>query len=178
MQHNLNFTHAISLNGQRGLTREKRSYKSVNRTVKPFSEQKSGQKAGTINKFNAALTTLSSGSPKEKLLEDYFLHNKTGKLIFKNIIGNYYQEKNEKLVKNVGELYKNTKPQDRKTVLSTIAPVYSQRELLDQFGLSVSTNSYRNAKKIARTGVGRYIKKVNNTNSISSDTIECIRTFC
>ena len=174
------YKNAIShpLNGQWGLKGGKRSYNSVLRKSKPFSEQKSGQRSGTVAKLDKTLETLSSGSPKEKLLEDYLLHNKNGKLIFNNIIGNFYQEQNQQMVKNIGELYKNTNIRDRKTVLSTIADIYTQDKLRNEFGLHVPTKGYRKAKKIAKTGVGKYIKKKQNTNNISQETVEAIRKFC
>jgi len=78
----------------------------------------------------------------------------------------------------VKELYKNTNNHDRKIVLSTIANIYTQDKLRNEFGLHVPTKGYRKAKKIAKTGVGKYIKKKQNTNNISQETVEAIRKFC
>merc|ERR1712054_485818 len=161
-----------------GLKKSKGSYNSVRRNVQPFSNQKGGQRSNTVAKFDKYLEYSSSGSPKQELLEEYFFHNKNGKLIFKNIIGNYYQEQNLQIVKNIGELYKNTKIQDRKTILSTIAPIYSRDKLRTEFGLDVSKKGFIKAKKIGKTGVGKYIKKKQNTNTISQETVEAIRNFC
>ena len=142
-----------------------------------FSSQKTGQKQKTFNELTQCLQRLSAGSPMEELLGEYLNHTRKGKEIVKKVIEEKNNKKLENLITNIKYLHNNSKPIDRKTILSTLARDFTREELEHKYRFSIGKKAFTKPRKIAKISPGRYIKKNNNTNRLSPEKLEAIENF-
>ena len=145
-----------------------------------FLNQKTGQKQKTLKSLTQSLKDLSSGSPVESLLEFYLFHSKQGTKYMKRIKRDITTKKIEETMKNVGELFNNAHPEQKKVILSTVIKSFTIDELERKYRFAfgkLPKKTIIKAKEIAKIKPGKHQKKIRETKQLPQDQIKEIAEF-
>ena len=145
-----------------------------------FLNQKTGQRQKTLKSLTQSLKDLSSGSPVESLLEFYLFHSKQGTKYMKRIKRDITTKKIEETMKNVGELFNNAHPEQKKVILSTVIKSFTIDELERKYRFAfgkLPKKTIVKAKKIAKIKPGKHQKKIRKTKKLPQDIIKQIQEF-